>query len=351
MRDVAVAASVHASSVSRALSNNPQVSEAERTRIRAIADRLGYRPNPFVAAFTAQVRGYRCSPDHATIAVLDCWPAGASRGFLARYLAGIRARAEELGHSLDHHALHGSLPALDRILRARGTPGLLILPVPAGIDLSALPLDHRAAATIDYSLKAPALHRAAPHYFQHMQTALRELAARGCQQIGYCTYLHAEERLDAQWLGAYTAWQALQPASARVPVHFNPYDEEITRAAPRVRDAAWRRDRDAFLRWLGRAHPDAIISNDFFFLNWLRESGARVPRDIAFVSLNTEPDHPGVAGIDQQHEAIGAAAVDLILGQFHRNDYGAPGLQKTVHVNGRWTNGSTVRTAGARTRG
>jgi len=72
MRDVACAAGVAQSTVSRALSNAREIPVATRDRVRAAVLSLGYRPNPFVAAFTAQVRNYRRTPRGAAIAMLDC---------------------------------------------------------------------------------------------------------------------------------------------------------------------------------------------------------------------------------------------------------------------------------------
>jgi LacI family transcriptional regulator len=61
-RDIARVAGVNQSSVSRALRGDPNVSLKTQERIARIAEEMGYRPNPFVSAFTAQVRGYRRSP-------------------------------------------------------------------------------------------------------------------------------------------------------------------------------------------------------------------------------------------------------------------------------------------------
>src|SRR5689334_21426219 len=46
LRDVAEAAGVHPATVSKALNNSPDVSAATVARIRKIATRLGYSPNP-----------------------------------------------------------------------------------------------------------------------------------------------------------------------------------------------------------------------------------------------------------------------------------------------------------------
>ena len=61
--------------------------------------------------------------------------------------------------------------------------------------------------------------------------------------------------------------------------------------------------------------------------------------------------HPGLrfilvgdrAAIDQASREVGAAAVDIILGQINRHERGAPAIPKTVLIPGRWIEGRTVR--------
>lgn len=348
IRDVAQAAGVNHSTVSRALSNSTQVSEATKTRIRTLAETMGYRPDPFVSAFTAKVRGYRGSPDHATIAVFNGWKRDRDCLFLNRYVNGVRRRAEELGHRLDFHTmreLKNSYSALNRILRTRNTPGFLILPVPQDLQLAEVDFGHLASACIDYSLKSPRLHCAAPAYFQHMQLALETLSSRGYQRIGYCTQTSDIQRIGAHWLGAYSAWQQLHmlPTSP-IPVHVVvPSRNPETSRDPVPEE--WVLQRQRFQVWLEKAQPDVVISNNFYIYDWMQELGLSVPRDLGFATLCTDPMVPQVAGIEQQHEAIGAAAVDLVLGQFHRNDYGIPSLPKTVSVNGIWSEAESVRPA------
>ena len=50
LQDVADRAGVHRSTVALALRDHPRIPEATRVRIKAVADQLGYRVNPFVAA-------------------------------------------------------------------------------------------------------------------------------------------------------------------------------------------------------------------------------------------------------------------------------------------------------------
>jgi LacI family transcriptional regulator len=336
-RDIAQAAGVNQSTVSRALRNDPSVSLPVRENIRAVADRLGYRPNPFVAAFTAQVRGYRRSPQHATIAVLNAYPEEEQHEFLTRYTEGAADRAEQLGFKVDvfhYHQLQRKQARLLTILHSRSIRGLLILPLPFTETLRGLDVSHLACATIDLTENTPPINHAVPDYFRHMQTALARLEATGCSRIGFCTKTNEMKGFARYLTASYLLWQQQLPVAARLPVF-------IDEARPDRRSGG----RDAFLRWLEETRPNAIVANGLQVLLWMREAGIKVPDEIGFAGLSWDEQRADVTGIDQCQHLIGAAAVDLVVSQIYRNEYGLPEAMKTVFIDGVWREGETLRAA------
>jgi DNA-binding LacI/PurR family transcriptional regulator len=344
MRDVADRLGVNASTVSRALRGDPRVSETTRKRVQETAMEMGYRPNPYVQAFTAHVRGYRRMPEHAPVAVLDPYTPAKMPAYIKLYADGVREQAEANGYKVDHFQLDGSkhqFQRLLRILQTRGIQGLVVLPVEKGKELPGLTDFPMAMATIDYTLKAPSLHRATPSYFQNMDLALRSAHGLGYRRIGFCTYREEVDRISAHWLGAFASWSMLQSPEHQVPVHFSNFSG-VYRTGTRAAED-WKRYRGQFLQWLEAAKPDVIISNDTFILEWLSSEGVDVPGDVGFIHLGLNDETPGISGIDQNHRAIGEAAMDLILAQIHANQSGVPSHMKTVLVYGTWVPGSTTR--------
>lgn len=320
-RDVALSAGVAQSTVSRALSNNPQVSEAERKRIAAIAQKLGYRPNPFVSAFTAQVRGYRRSPQGATIAFLDCTPAK-RQNFTKDYRDGAAKRARSLGYKEEVFRLselNESVERLNGVLHARGITSLLVLPVPDKCDLTGVRWDSLVCATIDYTLRKPDMHRASPDYFNGMQLALQNLEARGRRRIVFCARQEDVTDIAPQWLGAYLGWQRLKPPEERIDVYIS---------------TSW--DKAHFIRWVRKTAPDAIVTNSAHFFDWTAEAGIS-PSETLFTSLSPATKRTDVTcHIHQNPAQVGAAAIDLIIGQIHRNERGLPAMPKRVLVASSW---------------
>jgi LacI family transcriptional regulator len=81
-------------------------------------------------------------------------------------------------------------------------------------------------------------------------------------------------------------------------------------------------------------------------MTWLRRLGKQIPRDVGFAMVNWGPDRD-CAGVDQNNRAVGAAAVDLVVGQLYRNECGIPEVAKVVQVESRWVDGPTVRKVSA----
>lgn len=334
-RDIAEAAGVNQSTVSRALRNDASVSSAMQQRIRALADEMGYRPNPFVSAFTAQVRGYRRSPQHASIALLNAYHSDRRMPFVARYAEGATRRAEQLGFKVDYfdfQQLECRTRRLLQILNSRGIRGLLILPLPVDVNLADLEVDHLACATVDLSDNLPPISHALPDYFRHTQTAARRLEQYGLKRIGFCTKQSELKGFARYHVASYLEWQQHLPPEARLAIHV---DE--------VPDGRLQGNRDAFLQWVERECPDAVISNDVRFYQWMISAGIDVPGEIGFATLTREDGNVNLAGIDQQQARVGAAAMDLVVGHIYRNEYGVPETHATVFIDGLWRDGASVR--------
>ncbi|MCS7049364.1 MAG: substrate-binding domain-containing protein, partial [Verrucomicrobiae bacterium] len=95
--------------------------------------------------------------------------------------------------------------------------------------------------------------------------------------------------------------------------------------------------------WLERWRPDAIICADSRVAGALERLGYRIPETMGLAHLSLADDVKGWSGIDEQHELIGSAAVDLIVSQLEHNERGLPANPRCVLIDGIWVNGSTTR--------
>lgn len=358
LRDIAALAHVNVSTVSRALSNNPQIPESTRERVREAARSLGYRPNPYVRAFTTYVRNRRTPERRATIAVLDLvTPPGtkpaartdAQYGWVSGYIDALKRRATELGFHIDvfrHRPVAEELAALDRVLYNRGIRGIVILPTPENTLPPGLRLDRLACATIDLSLRTPNLPRATPDYFAATVLAMEKLTQKGYRRIGFYSNDLEIRRIGDRWLGGVLFAQQMLPEAARVPPLI------LATSTDPDPDRSWAKMREAFFVWLNREKPDVILANSLYVVLWLEEAGCRIPQDVGFASLsacltspvghwNNENIH-SMAGINQQTDLVAAQALDLVANQIFNNEFGLPESAPMVLIPPLWKDGETL---------
>lgn len=333
LETVAKAAGVARSTASRALRNSPLIAAATRREIQAIASRLGYRPNPYVSVLMAHVRQTRPAPYTATIAWVDRLPGHAWREnrVQRQFYSGAVAHAGTLGFHLERVACGGakfSRARLTDMLRARGIKGVLCSADTPDSRFLELPLDVSsfAVATVGCRFTKPDLHFSTNDQFVTASTAHRRLLALGYRRIGFVTTHGLEEIVDHRFSGGYLSVLANKNRPLSIPVHF--FDE---------------RDHRAFPAWLRKHRPDAVLTTHLReTLGQIRAAGLRVPEDLGFAMLDWDETNPEVAGIRQNHARVGAGAVDLVVSQVRRNEFGVPSHAQGVLIEGDWVDGATA---------
>jgi DNA-binding LacI/PurR family transcriptional regulator len=203
LRQIARAARVSVMAVSYALRDRPEVSPAERVRIRALAEKIGYRPDPLLTHLMQHLRSHRRIKSTANLAVLTMLDAP----FVRRLIAGANARAEKLGYQLDRVEVRPRLDnsrSLTRTLEARGVAGVLLAPVIDPVSYSGL-LDWSrfAAVAMTYSLVEPHVHRVVTHHFDNAMKALGLLHQQGFRRVGLAMTSDMEYRANHSYSAAY----------------------------------------------------------------------------------------------------------------------------------------------------
>ena len=333
LQDIADRAGVSRATVSLALRNHASIPPATRKRIQAVAKQLGYRPNPLVSALMSYQRTTQpARPTHLTLAMIvnfsrrDPWPRYLSEDLIS----SAAARAEQLGYRLEEFWL-GDLKLtakrLNSVLYRRSIPGVIIAPLPAAHGHLRLDWPNFSAVAIGHSLTRPLLHRVTTNRFRALRMAVRQLRRRGFERLGLAIQSNQDRRVDHQW-GAAFEWEQRQvPAAQRT-------------AAFIVEESEWTERR--FAKWFEASRPQVILGYDPGIVAWLNNLGQRVPKDVGFVHLWT-PDRSGnFAGIYHDPPAIGAAAVDFLVGMIHRNERGVPAAAQTLVLEASWQDGVTL---------
>lgn len=331
IRQLAVLAGVSPTTVSLALQNHPRLSQATRDRVAKLARQHGYRPDPVTATLMGRLRTARRSREPDRIGYLTWWeePEGWRKNSNDRnWFKGACDRTDALGYQIEHiWAREPGMTArrLSKVLYTRAIRGVIIAPFPRSRGHVSLDWEHFSSATISTAITKPDLHRAAHFHFDGVIMTLRTLRQHGYRRVGLANHIGQIERVRYGWLAGYQLHQQGLPKDEQVP--------------PLVL-SNW--NYKEFIRWFEKYRPEAVISNNADPLHYLIRRGLNVPGEVGFASLDFHPDE-GIAGLDQQHQLIASAAVDLVTAQLQRHETGLPSCPKIVHLRGVWREGPTIR--------
>jgi len=327
MRQIAASANVSVATVSMALRGSDKITPETRDRVQTVARELGYQFAPKRLARPARV-----APSPATnggvIAYVTAYPTKDGwyeNRFCPAAYEGARLRASQRGYTLEHFWLNEeNLGArrLAKLLHSRGITGLCVAPFPDVVPQFTFPWEGFCPAAIGYTMRRPALHRACPHQFQGMSLALQSLRKQGYRRVGVALGQRVSKIVAKNWIGAVLLFQYTYGRNAATCLV---YEES---------------DREELKDWMRTNKPDAMIVSDIALIPWIEAIGVRVPEEMGVVPLEVFPGH---AYLDQKPGIVGAAAIDLVIGQMQRGETGLPADPKIVMVEGAWVDGPSVR--------
>jgi LacI family transcriptional regulator len=326
IKDVAARAKLSIAAVSYALRNHPKINAATRERVHAIAQKLGYRPNPRVASLMAHIRRAHARAGGERLAFVWVHTSRAQAGrepFLRKVFLGAQRRAAQMGFDLEEFWTNEpgmTDRRLQQIIRARGIVGVVLSPITT--DEASLALDWDwslfSAAVIGNVTWTPELHHAGHHHYLGMHTGLGELARLGCKRPAAIIEARTNERAKRAWEAAFLACHPC-PARARALLRMTAPGEKIS-----VRT------------WLKKTAADALIvsSTEALGPGALAAAARQFPHPL--ITLHRGDDAPAIGGIDQCYDRVAAHAVDLVVTQLNSNETGAPDLPRMMLFPGRW---------------
>jgi len=352
LENIAKLAGVHKATVSRSLRNHPTIPKETRDRIQQIAKELGYRPNPLVSMFQSQARASRPERMQATLAWFNDYPDEACwRDFpwLRGYLDGARTRCEEMGYRLQQinvtrsgKSFEQDMGHLVSQLTGQGIYGM-VLPLVLDGQFLQYRWDNCVIALIGgghrhlptgveelpnrfYPQRFPSADR---DLFYNARLAYQNLLRLGYHKIGFVYSTYLDDEADGRARSGYLVERSAQPDHGGIPVlMLNRFKE----GRPVEFDA-----------WFHQYSPDAILCVNPIVRSWVEDLGFSVPGDVGLANLNIVEDVNEWSGISENHEAVGAAAVDLILSALSRNEIGLPPQPRKILVPGKWLTGTTLK--------
>lgn len=337
LRQVAAAAGVHHTTLSRALRGHPDVSAGKAAELRALAKKMGYVPDPMLSALAAYRTGRRPAAFHSVIAYINPTPNPAdARRFRSfrDFFDFAESRGRELGFRLELIPVPddaGEAARITPMLKARNVTGVIVGPVTAGrealdmIDWSAF-----SAVKIDHSVRRPRLHVVASEHIESMTLLMDELIARGYRRPGLLLSNRPDRDTGMQSTAMFLRHQLHLPRKDRLPPHLSDrrFDDFNAELAP----------------WIQKHEPDAIIVlGDEKIPPLLRKAGICVPDDLGLAVLTQPNEGPAMSGIVQHSGKVGAAALDFVVAMMNRQERGIPSFSQTLSIHSEWLEGGTLR--------
>lgn len=331
-KTIAHEAGVSRMTVSMALRDHPRVAPETRERIKEIAKRQGYTPDPNLTELMRYLRKRDISKEEPVIAILNGKRQPLSKlckdSLLIR--EGAKQRAEELGFKTEDFWLHEPgmrLKRIVQILETRGIRGIVVLPVENLQDVFSLPQENfTGVATCAVAAKL-GYNQVHPHFYQSMHMGVSSLVDQGFKRIGFCITKDEDERSNHLYQ-SYLLWhQSNTPADSRVPILTS---ESISK--------------EALIEWVKKGKPDVVLSSNVEHYHWLKEAGFKIPQDLSFAALAPAIEETGeIAQVQIGFRKIGSTAIDLLKSKLANELVGPQQNPAVTLIRGEWIPGKSVK--------
>ncbi len=305
IEEVAAAAGVATSTVSRALRNQQGVSEATRQRIRALAAELGYVPT----SAAARLASGRTHTIGVLVPTMNRW-------FFSSVLEGIDEVLHAAGYDLMVFSLTGRgserQRLFDRALRGRKLDGLIVLGFPLSRPEEAR-LRDAGVPVVAVGHSVPGVTSVSIDDRSVMETAVDHLHRLGHRDIGF---LAGGMEFDLSFAVPRMREEGFHEALRTRGLMLRP--EFRGRAAFTV-ESAYAAGRHLVERWAITPRPTAMVACSdemaFGLIAAFREAGLRVPEDLSVMGVD---DHDfsesfGLTTVAQDAVGHGRMAARLAL--------------------------------------
>lgn len=322
-RVIALEAGVSQATVCRALKNDPRISEVVRERVRGIAERLGYRPDPQVSKLLTHMRVMR-EKEFQSVLGFILPPQKYTNPYMREMVRGARARADALGYVVDDFPTgleKADVRTLNRVLGARGVEGVVFFPrnalelPPEGFDLRRMAAVNCATFTKDFPV-----HRVRSGHFENMELLLEELRRRGCKRPGLVTWEDFDRR--QRWAPRMGYYHFYHDQLCENPAPIFDWHEHGSKVGP------------AFLAWFRDVKPDLLLVVGPTIAEEIGKilAGAKIRKKVPMLGVGHTPK--GLHGIDEKPATIGSVAIDILTSHIVRNENGWPSDVKMMSLQG-----------------
>ncbi len=338
IQEIADKVGVSKATVSRALRGLPGHKQETRDKILKAAQELGYESHPILSALMSSVRFKKTSDFSPVIAEVHCQPWKRDLGDnMVSLKKNIKDQATKLGYNVEEfHWFDPDMPPkrLLDILRARGIRGVLLeYFTESRVDLTEYDFSQFAVVSIGGAAIRPRFHRVEPNHYSNLIKSIRTLQERGYQRFGVMIPKFFEKPSGFKRDAALYSVHNTIAEENRVPMYQMEEEHNFS----------------GFEEWMETHQPDCILGVGEDIPIKLESLGYRIPERVGYAHLGWHSSYKGMAGMNPNWGGVGLTAVNLVVDQLNRNEYGSPEHPNWVLVEGEWIDGESVRPAQSET--
>jgi DNA-binding LacI/PurR family transcriptional regulator len=343
LRDIAREAGVSHVTVSRALRNDPTISHGRRKEIKQLAAKMGYRPDPALAALAAYRFTNQSHRIQSALAWVNHWEQPEKlRGYreFDNYWHGALRAAERFGYHLDDLRWTRDISArrFEKILLTRNVRGVLIPPHRKPPDWGEFDWGKFSVVRFGLSVREPDTHLVTSDQLRATVMAIQRISSYGYRRIGMVVGAELDRNIGGNYTGGFFAAQKLFKQDSALSLllvdsEATPHEVESPKTTTKLTN---------LLRtWLAKHKLDALLTADPRVPGLIRELGYRIPQDIAVAGTSIS-DIPVDAGINQNGEMIGRIAVQTLVSQINLNERGEPVAPCRILIESSWQDGKSL---------
>lgn len=323
---------ISTAAVSLALRNTGTVSKELTAKVRAMADKLGYRPNPLLSSLASRRFQNSGSAGELPIALFD-GRATEDRGALSKIF---EKTALEFGYRLCPISPEEFATYKDpgRTLYLRGLLGFIL---EGRVDHRDFPedfdWDQFSVVQCGCNALSPRFDSVGVSLVHAVEQAFQGALGNAYRRIGFIIEPSRDNSRSKVVMieSAALAIRRLEaPSLADIPA----FTDSVERSPGEFRS------------WLGRYQPDCIIASTSGAMKTLSKFGIDVPSEVAFVSLDAgegaHRDGSTVAGVCSHAEEIAKQSLMLLDHKIKHRSRGFAEVPKQILIPPLWQEGSTL---------
>ncbi|MFH1499362.1 MAG: LacI family DNA-binding transcriptional regulator [Verrucomicrobiota bacterium] len=332
LKDIAAHCGVSVAAVSYALRDNPRIPEATRLAIRKAADKLGYRPDPFLSALVSYRSNVKQARVQGEVAVLyPCEKTSPHSRLFRFHRESFGRRMADHGYSVSDfylNTLDYSGKRLRQILLARNIRGVVLGWGFEPQTLADFSWQEFVVVSTERVIVHPSIDRISMNHFRAIRDVMEKIRNKGHHRIGLIYYDDTPLAVKKNLLGSYLVEMEI---AGELDVRLHAFEHKRGESPARFR------------KWLRESKPDALLSHRRIDPAFFEKAGVSFPRDYGYAVAEIDDANPGVDSGVYVVDTMGQTLANILVKKIVTYDKVALNEEgQILLVNGVWHDGVTL---------